>query len=98
MFGDVARNEGSELLVDFVVLVVFVHSADVVEDVFVDHGAELFVFDAHLSEEELDCADWNEDALGAEDHNAAYAFFAEIGVEGGTEFLHQFHDGFGDPA
>ena len=98
MFGDIAGDEGSKLLVDFVVLIVFVHSADVIEDVFVYHGAEFFIFDAHLSEEEFDGADWDEDALGTEDHYAAYAFFAEIGVEGGTEFLHQFHDGFGDPA
>ena len=88
MFGDITRNESSKLLVDFIVLMMFVHSADIVENVFVDHGTEFFIFDAHLSKEELDGADWDEDALGAEDHYAAYAFFAEIGMEGGSEFLH----------
>ena len=39
MFRDIARDEGSDLLVDFVVLVMFVHSSDIVQDIFVDHAA-----------------------------------------------------------
>ena len=60
MLGGVTGNEGSEWLVDFVVFLGFVHSADVVEDVFVDHGVCLR---CALSEEELVGADWDEDAL-----------------------------------
>lgn len=44
VFGDITWNEGSELLVNFVVLMMAVHSPDIVENVFVDCRSQLFVF------------------------------------------------------
>ena len=38
MLRQIGGNKGSELLVDLVVLMMFVHSSYIVEDVFVNHG------------------------------------------------------------
>lgn len=57
VFCDILRDEFFELLIDFVVFMVFVHSSDVVEDVLVKNFPQLLVFDVELSQQKLYRAD-----------------------------------------
>lgn len=84
MFGDVIGDKSSQLLIDFVVLMVFVHSADVVDNIFVDHYSELLVLEAHLSQKELYCTHGKKDTLGPKNHDAASTFFSDVGVKSGS--------------
>ena len=68
MFGNVARDEGPQLLVYFIVLVMLVHPPDVVQHVFVDHRPQLFVLETHLPQQELYCTHRQQDVLGPQDH------------------------------
>ena len=58
MLRDITRNKSSQLLIDFVVLVVAVHSPYVVYDIFVNHRSEPLILQAHLGQEKLYAVDW----------------------------------------
>jgi hypothetical protein len=98
VLGDIARDEGSDLLVDLVVLMMLVHSPDVVEDILVDHGPQLFVLDPHLSDQELYGAHRNQNVLGSENHDAPYTFLSKVVMKSRPELFHEFHDSLRDPA
>ena len=98
MLGHIARDKSPQLLVDLVVLMVLVHSSNVIQHIFVYHRTELLVLQAHLPQQELNRAHWDEDALGPQDHDASDALFPEVGVKGGAKFLHESHDDLGQPA
>lgn len=98
MFGYVSRDEGSDLLIDFVVFMVTIHPPDVVDHILIDHGSEFFVFQSHLPQQKLNSAHRQQNALSPENHDASHTFFANVGVEGWTQLLHQLHDCTWDPA
>ena len=88
MFWNIARNKGSELLIDLVVLVMTVHSANIVENVFINHASKFFVLQFHLSEQKLDSVNWDKDVLGSENHYASNALLTQVRMQGRTKFLH----------
>ncbi len=81
VFGDVPRNKRPDLLIDLIVLVMAVHSPDVVDHVLVDHRPEFFVLKSHLLQQKLSGAHRKQDALSPQNHDAAHAFLANVGVE-----------------
>ena len=85
-------NVVPNLLVNFVVLVMFVHSSDIVQGVFVDDLPQLFVFDVEQTEQELRCLDGEEDVFGPQDHDGTDALLPDVGVEVGSVVFEDVDD------
>lgn len=77
---NVVRNKCSDLLIDFVILMMAVHSADVVEHILVNHRTQLLILKPHLTQHKLSCTYWQQDALCSQNHDTSYAFLADVGV------------------
>lgn len=86
--GYVLWNELLELLIDLIVLVMFVHSSDIIDDVFIKDFSELFVFDVKLLQQKLDSGDRIEDVFRSEDHDGRNTFLADIWMEILAQFVH----------
>lgn len=68
VFCDILRNEFFKFLVDFIVLMMLVHSSHIVEDVLVKNFPQLLIFDVKLLQQKLYRADWIQNVLGPQNH------------------------------
>ena len=84
MFGNICRNEGSELLIDLVVLMVLIHSPDIIQHILVYHRTQLFVLNSHLPQQKLYSTNRNQNVLCTKDHYTTYTFFAKVWVQSRT--------------
>lgn len=66
----------------------FVHSSDIVDDVFIKDFSEFFVFDVELLQQKLDSGDGIEDVFGPENHDGRNTFLADIWMEILAQFVH----------
>lgn len=80
MLGDIVGDECSDLLVDFVIFVMTVHSPYVIQHILVNHRSELLILQSHLSQQKFYGTYGQQDAFSPQDHDTSHTFLANVGI------------------
>ena len=91
VLSNVLRDEFFELLIDFVILMMFVHSSHIIQHVLVQNLPQLLILNVELPQKKLYRRYWVQYVLRPQYHNRRYAFLSIVRMQTLTQLVHEAH-------